>query len=190
MKIGVFFGSFNPIHKGHTSIVERFLQEDLDEIWLSVSPHNPLKNKEDLLHVSQRVDMARLATKAMKKVSVTDFEKFLPQPSYTYEALLHLQKEYPNFNFVLLIGGDNCNSFSKWRNADKILNEFQVYAYPRSKEDIDIDLAKQIKVIKAPLLLYASTDIRKDIQKGKRSIGLVPEVAKYIEVNKLYRNIE
>ena len=187
MRIGVFFGSFNPIHEGHTAIVKRFIQEDLDEIWISVSPQNPLKSKNDLLDAEIRVKMVKLATQNIDGVKVTDFEKNLPQPSYTYEALLFLKGKYPDNDFVLLMGGDNCSLFKKWRNSDKILDTFDVFAYPRSKDDIDADLAQRVKIIEAPLLEYASTTIRKDIQERKKPEGLSLEVEKYIEENALYR---
>jgi len=187
MNIGVFFGSFNPIHLGHIGIAERFLQEDdLDEVWLSVSPHNPLKVKDGLLDTDTRVQMARLAVGENSQIKVVDFEKEMPQPSYTYEALLELQKQYPQHRFILLIGGDNCGLFDKWRNYNLILDDFDVWAYPRNKSDVDLKFAQSMRIIEAPLLDYASTDIRAAIHQGVPSRGLSPRVLKYIADNNLY----
>ena len=119
-------------------------------------------------------------------IKVTDFEKDLPQPSYTYEALLHLKKKYPDNQLVLLIGGDNCGLFELWRHYDKILDEFQVWAYPRSKTDINPQLAKKFKIIEAPLLSFASTNIRMALKKGENTQGLPKEVRNYILKNHLY----
>lgn len=188
MKIGVFFGSFNPIHLGHLAIAERFLQEDdLDQVWLSVSPHNPLKAKSTLLETALRSEMAQIATQQLAGIKVTGFEELLPQPSYTYEALLYLQRKYPNDEFVLLIGGDNCGLFDRWANSDKILAEFEVWAYPRSKDDIRMELANSFRIIEAPLLDFASTSIRRAIETGKEPTGLAPKVKQFIEKNNLYK---
>lgn len=188
MKVGVFFGSFNPIHLGHVAIAERFLQEeDIDEVWLSVSPHNPLKEKSGLLPTHLRVEMAQLAIPTNVNIKVVDFEKNMPQPSYTYEALLELKTQFAEHDFVLLIGGDNCGLFNKWRNYDKIIRDFAVYAYPRDKADVSAEMIDKLNIIEAPLLDYASTDIRHSIAGGMRPQGLNAEVLEYITVNKLYQ---
>ena len=188
MNIGVFFGSFNPIHLGHSGIAERLLMESsIDEIWLSVSPHNPLKEKSDLLPTSYRVEMARLACAGNSHIKVLDFEKDLPQPSFTYEALLALEQRFPQHHFILLIGGDNCGLFDLWRNYDKILNQFEVWAYPRAKADLKPELANRMHIINAPLLNFASTTIREEILCGVKPEGVSSEVWNYIMKNKLYR---
>lgn len=186
MNIGVFFGSFNPIHKGHVAIAQRFLQEDgIDQVWLSVSPHNPLKEKNRLLKTELRVKMAQIALVNSESIKVVDFEKDLSQPSYTYEALLALNDRFPEHTFTLLIGGDNCGLFNQWRNYDKILRHFSVWAYPRSKSDISDGM--EMKIIDAPLLDFASTNIRLDIQIGKSPEGLPQGVYDFIKKNKLYQ---
>lgn len=188
MNIGVFFGSFNPIHLGHVAIAERFLGEKgIDELWLSVSPHNPLKEKSGLLNIEHRVQMAKLAFTSYKHIFVSDFEKFMPQPSFTYEALLELQRQHPEHHFILLIGGDNCSLFQKWRNYDKILNDFEVWAYPRDKSDMSNEVIKSMRILDAPLLDYASTNIREKVVDGGTPQGIPVEVLDYIEKNKLYR---
>lgn len=190
MTIGIFFGSFNPIHLGHVAIAERFLQEqDIDEVWLSVSPQNPLKEKQGLLATDLRVQMTELAVADNERIKVLDFEKEMPQPSFTYEALLELQRRCPEHRFVLLIGGDNCGLFDQWRNYDKILSSFPVWAYPRDKNDMSLKFAKVMRVIDAPLLNYASTDIRIAIAQDRSPQGLPKEVSNFIAINKLYQEI-
>lgn len=187
MTIGVFFGSFNPVHLGHVAIAKRFLQEkEIDEVWLSVSPHNPLKVKGDLLTTYLRVKMTKLAVADSENIKVIDFEKNMPQPSYTYEALQELKQLYPQHQFSLLIGGDNCVLFDKWRNYDKILNEFRVYAYPRDKSEIMSELRDAMTIIDAPLLDFASTNIRHAIKNGKIPKGLDSKVLDFILTEKLY----
>lgn len=188
MNIGVFFGSFNPIHLGHIGIAERFLQEEgIDEVWLSVSPHNPLKERGSLLATNFRLKMTELAVAGNEQIRVLDFEKNMPQPSFTYEALLELQRQYPEHRFILLIGGDNCGLFDKWRNYDRILNDFTVWAYPRKKSDVSLKFVKEMRIIDAPLLDFASTDIREAIRNKEAPCGLPEKVFAYIEENKLYR---
>ncbi len=187
MTIGVFFGSFNPIHLGHVAIAKRFLEEEtIDEVWLSVSPHNPLKVKQDLLETDIRVKMASLAVADYEGIKVVDFEKKLPQPSYTYEALLELERKYQQHRFVLLIGGDNCALFDKWRNSDKILKKFEVYAYPRDKSDIPREMTAVMSIIDAPFLDFASTDIRQSIKLGHVPKGLDKQVWEYIREHNIY----
>ena len=129
MNIGVFFGSFNPVHLGHVGIAEAFLHAaDLDEIWLSVSPQNPWKEARGLAAMEHRVAMTTIATVHNSQIKVLDFEKDLPQPSYTYEALSALSQRYPQHQFKLLIGGDNYHQFHLWRNYDTILDRFEVLA--------------------------------------------------------------
>lgn len=188
MTIGVFFGSFNPIHLGHVAIAERFLQEkNIDEVWLSVSPHNPLKSEDELLATHLRVEMAEIAVEENERIRITDFEKDLPQPSYTYEALLELKRRYPQHRFILLIGGDNCVLFEKWRNFDKILDEFEVWAYPRDILELRSELSKVMTIIEAPLLDIAATDIRLALEAGKLPRGIDPRVLDFIVKKKLYK---
>ncbi len=187
MKIGVFFGSFNPIHCAHVSIAERFLNElDVEQVWLSVSPQNPWKEAHGLAAMTHRVKMAQLAVAKQEDIKVVCFEKDLPQPSYTYESLLFLKEKHPEHEFVLLIGGDNCELFDQWRNYDKILQQFEVYAYPRNRTNIKKELAQQMKIIDAPLIDLASTDIRSLIQQKGTIKGVPSLVLAYIEENNLY----
>ena len=188
MNVGVFFGSFNPLHMGHLAIARFFLEAtSLDEVWFSVSPQNPWKAVQGLAPMPQRVAMAELAVASDAHIRVTDFEKDLPQPSYTYEALLVLAAQYPEHNIKLLIGGDNCHLFDNWRNYDKILERFEVLAYPRNASLVPASLVNKLKIVDAPLLDYASTDIREAIKRGGPVRGVSSEVLAYIEKYKIYK---
>lgn len=188
MNIGVFFGSFNPIHKGHVAIAEHFLsQSDLDEVWLSVSPQNPWKEAHGLAPMEHRIAMVTIATQHNDSLKVTDFEKDLPQPSFTYKALNTLNKLHREHEITLLIGGDNCELFDKWRNYDKILADFRVLAYPRDASKMIPELASQMTLIKAPLLDMASTDIRQDLEKGTKPKNINQDVFDYILEHDLYQ---
>ena len=187
MKIGVFFGSFNPIHKGHIAIAEHFLSHsDLDEIWLSVSPQNPWKEPHELAPMAHRLKMVELSIKHNAKLKVTDFEKDLPQPSFTYESLTTLSKKCPEHNLTLLIGGDNYELFNKWQNYDKILTDFEVYAYPRDTSKTRPEFANKMTLIEAPLLKIASTDIRQSILSNEKPENIDKQVFDYIRTHHLY----
>lgn len=186
MKVAVLFGSFNPIHVGHLAIAERFLCEDeIDEVWLSVSPQNPWKEAQGLMAMEHRVAMAEIATQDIDGIKVVDFEKDLPQPSYTYEALSELKKNNTSIDFALLIGGDNCGLFDKWRNYEQIISEFEVWAYPRPGADIKPELANMMKLIEAPLFDISSTEIRSQIAQGQEVNGINKDVLEYIIKHKL-----
>lgn len=190
MNVGVFFGSFNPVHLGHVAIAEFFLEAaDLDEVWLSVSPQNPWKEARGLASMPHRVAMTQLAVANNEQIQVMDFEKDLPQPSYTYEALLALANDYPLHTFKLLIGGDNCHLFDQWRNYDKILDRFEVLAYPREVSQVPQALAERLSIIEAPLLHYASTDVREALRAGRDVEGLDPVVLDYIREHKIYSSM-
>lgn len=187
MNIGVFFGSFNPVHLGHVAIAEFFLKAaDVDEVWLSVSPQNPWKEARGLAAMKHRVTMTELAVADRRAIKVLDFEKNLEQPSYTYEALLALANDYPQHTIKLLIGGDNCHLFDKWRNYDKILDKFEVLAYPRDASMVPEALAARLKIMEAPLLDFASTNVRTAIKDGQSVEGINPQVLDYIKAHKIY----
>ena len=155
MNIGLFFGSFNPIHVGHLIIAQHLLNEtSLDKIWLVVSPHNPLKEKSTLAHDQDRLQMVRLAVEDHPKIWVSDIEFKLPRPSFTIDTLAHLEEKYPNDNFSLIMGGDNLISLPKWKNYDQILNKYTIYVYRRPGYDSSTDLASHhaIRFVEAPLL--------------------------------------
>ena len=168
-RIGIFGGSFNPIHNGHIALAQAVLRQcGLDEVWLMVSPQNPLKrNDTDLLDDSLRLEMAQKALESVEGVKACDYEFHLPKPSYTWNTLQNLSKDYPDYTFVLLIGGDNWSHFQRWRHWKDILWHHDVIVYPRDAYPGTIDV---------PLLPVSSTEIRQRIRKGESIEGLVPAV--------------
>ena len=167
-KVGIFGGSFNPIHTGHIALAQAVQKQcELDEVWLLVSPQNPLKrNDSDLLDDSLRFEMAQKALEGVEGVKACDYEFHLPKPSYTWNTLQHLAKDYPDYTFSLLIGGDNWAHFTRWRHWKDILRCHQVIVYPREDYPGTIDV---------PLLDVSSTEIRQRVREGKRIEGMVPD---------------
>ena len=175
-KTGIFGGSFNPIHNGHLQLVRQLREAaGLDEVWLMVSPQNPLKQQADLLDDNQRLQMARQAVGGEQGITVSDYEFHLPRPSYTWNTLQALQADFPDREFVLLIGGDNWKQVRNWYRADDIVRDYQLVVYPRRGSDIDrTTLPPTVQVIEAELLDISSTDIRRRVREGKTIAGLVP----------------
>ena len=167
-RIGIFGGSFNPIHNGHIALAQAVLRQcALDEVWLMVSPQNPLKqNSTDLLDDQLRLQMAEKALEGVEGVKACDYEFRLSKPSYTWNTLQHLSKDYPDYTFSLLIGGDNWAHFTRWRHWKDILRCHQVIVYPREDYPGTIDV---------PLLDVSSTEIRQRVREGKRIEGMVPD---------------
>jgi nicotinate-nucleotide adenylyltransferase len=166
-KVAIFGGSFNPIHTGHIALAQAVQQQcGLDEVWLMVSPQNPLKrNDTDLLDDSLRFEMAQKALEGVEGVKACDYEFHLPKPSYTWNTLQHLTKDYPDYTFTLLIGGDNWAHFQRWRHWKDILWHHDVIVYPRDEYQGTINV---------PLLNVSSTEIRKRVRAGQSISGLVP----------------
>ena len=166
-KVAIFGGSFNPIHTGHIALAQAVQQQcGLDEVWLMVSPQNPLKrNDADLLDDSLRFEMAQKALEGVEGVKACDYEFHLPKPSYTWNTLQHLTKDYPDYTFTLLIGGDNWTHFQRWRHWKDILWHHDVIVYPRDEYQ---------GTISVPLLNVSSTEIRKRVRAGQSISGLVP----------------
>jgi nicotinate-nucleotide adenylyltransferase len=191
MKVGLLFGTFNPIHVGHLVIAEYFSEfTDLDEVWIIVSPHNPFKSEKDLLDDKLRLQMAKLAIGKSKKIKVSDIEFTLSRPSYTYHTLLCLQEKYRKHNFVLLMGEDNLQHFDKWKDFKKILDEFRIYTYPRPHSTKSkFHGHKKVKVFsEAPLMDISSTFIRNAIAKRKNVMHMLPKEAwAFIQKKKLYK---
>ena len=167
--VGIFGGSFNPIHIGHISLAKEILcRAKLDEVWLMVSPQNPLKQgNSDLLDDQLRLQMAEKALEGIAGVKACGYEFRLPKPSYTWNTLQHLSKDYPDHHFYLLIGGDNWARFTRWRHWKDILRQYDVIVYPRDAFPGTIDV---------PLLDVSSTDIRERVRRGDSIDGLVPKV--------------
>lgn len=183
MKAGLFFGSFNPIHIGHLAIANYMAEfTDLDEFWFIISPHNPLKKKSSLLDSHHRYDMVEMAINEENRFQVSDIEFRLPQPSYTINTLTYLQERYPNNRFVLIMGSDNLESIHKWKNYEQILENYEIYVYPRPNNKGSILYnEKNVKLLPAPIMEISSSFIRNAI-KSKKDIKyyLPAEVYQYI----------
>ncbi len=191
MRIGIYGGSFNPIHKGHTELAASIVQQGLvDELWLLVSPLNPLKQGEtsDIAEYEHRLSMARLATEDIEGVKVSDFEKNLPLPSYTITTLGELHKAYPEHEFVLVIGADNWERFPRWYHAQEIIDTYSILIYRRPGCEMDETLLPlSVQVVDTPLYDISSTEIRESVKKGRMPLKWVDrKVATYISVHHLY----
>ena len=188
IRTGIFGGSFNPIHKGHISLAQQLRKRaGLDEVWLMVSPENPLKQSADLLDDNLRMKMAHMALEGVEGIVASDYEMHLPKPSYTWNTLQKLSKDYPDREFVLLMGGDNWALFDRWYHHEDILTNYQIVVYPRKDTEVPDPFVSSVRIIEAELLDISSTEIRQRIKAGKGIRRLVPKaVADFIQVNKLY----
>lgn len=192
MKIGLYFGSFNPIHIGHLIIANHLAENsDLDQIWFVVTPHNPFKKKSSLLDNYQRLEMVHLATEDYDKLKPSDIEFNLPQPNYTVNTLAYLQEKHPNYEFALIMGEDNLNSLHKWKNYDVILENHHIYVYPRiSNKTAPVHLLNHNKIhtIDAPIIQISSTHIRNSIKANKNIKPLVSSsVWQYLDEMNFYK---
>ena len=191
MKIGLLFGSFNPVHIGHLIIANYMANHtDLDKVWLVVSPQNPLKKYGDLINTYDRLEMARLATDNSDNIEVSDVELKLPQPSYTIDTLTHLKEKYPQHEFAIIMGSDNLVTLHKWKNYKLILRDYQIYVYPRpGYENTDLATHPSVHITMTPLMELSATFIRKSISEKKNVQYFVPDpVLKFIESKGLYRH--
>ena len=217
MKIGLFFGSFNPIHIGHLIVANVMAENtDLSKVWLVVSPQNPFKPSKGLLHEFDRFDLVKAAIADHYKLEASDVEFHLPKPSYTIHTLAHLKEKFPEKEFKVIIGEDNLESFANWKNYQEILDQFGLYVYPRLNDSLGqarqplvfgqarlndslgqarLDVTKSeikrhqnVKMIEAPLLDISATYIRNCIKNNKSIRYLVPEsVETMIRVKNFYR---
>lgn len=193
MKIGLYFGTFNPIHIGHLVIANHIAEySGLDQIWMVVTPHNPVKNKQTLLDDYQRLQLVFLATEDYPKIKPSDIEFKLSQPNYTVNTLARLKEKFPQHVFSLIMGEDNLKSLHKWKNYEFILENHDIYVYPRISSETDQNLAfknhPKIHLIEAPIVEISSTLIRENIKNNKNIRPLLPEkVWEYIDHNNLYQ---
>lgn len=192
MKIGLYFGTFNPIHIGHLIIANHMAEHsDLDQIWLVVTPHNPHKQKNTLLDDYHRLHMVHLATEDFPKIKPSDIEFKLPQPNYTINTLVHLQEKHPDYEFSLIMGEDNLNSLHKWKNYEAILQHHHIYVYPRlhsGEINTQFDNHTKIHKINAPVVELSSTFIRENIKNNKNIVPMLPhKVWEYVEHNLFYK---
>ena len=192
MKIGLYFGTFNPIHIGHLIIANHMAENsDLDQVWMVVTPHNPHKQKKTLLDDYQRLHMVHLATEDYTKIKPSDIEFKLSQPNYTVNTLAHLQEKYPQNEFALIMGEDNLNSLHKWKNYEVILENHAIYVYPRIAAEIEksaLENHPNIHKIDAPIVELSSTFIRKSIKNKKNVAPMLPhKVWEYIDSSAFYK---
>lgn len=176
-RIALFGGSFNPIHNGHIGLARQVLAEGFaDEVWLLVSPQNPLKAQADLLDEKERLEIARAALANAPHILASDFEFHLPRPSYTWNTLHALHKQFPDHDFILLIGADNWANFHRWYRADDIIRTHQLIVYPRQGYPLRQPEAfpKTVQLLQAPLFPYSSTDIRHAVAESKDISAMVP----------------
>jgi nicotinate-nucleotide adenylyltransferase len=194
-KVGLFFGSFNPIHIGHLVIAEYMVEfTPLEQIWFVVSPRNPLKKKETLLNETHRIQMVRLAIEYDNRFKASSIEFKMPRPSYTINTLSLLNEKHPNIDFSLILGLDNVATFHKWKNYEQLLKHYKIYVYPRiySAEEPSV-LAKHpsIVITEAPIVELSSTFIRNAIHEGKTIKHMVPpQVGDYIRDMHFYKKVE
>lgn len=192
-KIGLFFGSFNPIHIGHLILANYILENsDMDELWFVVSPQNPFKDKKSLLTDHNRLDMVQLAVKNYPKMRASNVEFSLPKPSYTIDTLTYLKEKYPNYSFALIMGEDNLDSLPKWKNAEKLMSDYQIIVYPRTfegeKKDSEYLQHENISIVNAPIIELSATEIRNMIKGGKNVRPMLPpEVFEYLDGSSFYK---
>lgn len=169
LKTGIFSGSFNPIHIGHLALANYLCEfAGLDEVWFMVTPHNPLKEESSLLEDSKRLELVKLAIGDYPKFHASDFEFHLPRPSYTIQTLQQLKDKFPKRDFYLIIGADNWNLFSKWKDSERIIKTTSILIYPRLGYPVNEELLPtNVKIVSAPLLTISSTFIREAIAQQK-----------------------
>ncbi|WP_410877935.1 nicotinate (nicotinamide) nucleotide adenylyltransferase [Myroides sp. DW712] len=194
MKIGLYFGTFNPVHIGHVVIANHLVQyTDLDEVWMVVTPHNPLKKKKGLLEDFHRLHLVNLATADYDYIRASDIEFNLPQPNYTVNTMVYLHERFPKHEFALIMGEDNLDSLPKWKNYEVLLEEYRIYVYPRVdhkriEESSLMQHPHVIRVEHAPIMEISATFIRTAIKEGKNVQPLLDkEVWKYIDHNLFYK---
>lgn len=187
-KIGLYFGSFNPIHIGHMMIAN-YMHEftDLEKIWFVISPHNPLKEKKSLLADYHRLEMVHLALEEEYEMRAVDIEFKMPQPSYTIDTLTRLQEKYPQYEFVILMGGDSLESIHRWKNYQSLLEQYQIYVYARPGASITQNLHPHIQIFQAPQIDISASFIRQSIKEDKHIKYFLPEkVWNYIKEMHFY----
>ena len=191
MKTGLFFGSFNPVHVGHMIIANHMIQyTDLNEIWMVVSPHNPLKSKASLAKDSDRLHLVQLAIDDNPHIKASNIEFSLPVPSYTIDTLTHLQEKYPKREFCLIMGGDSVESLPKWKNYELLLQNYDIYVYERPGYNTTLaaDYPRIIIVKDVPMMDISATFIRNAIRNKKSIQYLVPEkVFDYLDGSHMYK---
>lgn len=191
MKVGLYFGSFNPIHHGHLVIANYILQHaHLDQVWFVVSPQNPLKRSASLLNEYHRLHLVRLAVEGEKKLRASDIEFKLPKPSYTVDTLAFLQEKYPKDEFAIIMGSDSFQNLTKWKNYSWLIRNYHIYVYRRPEHENlpSYPDARHVEIVDAPLLPISSTDIRSKLKNRQSVRYLLPDpVLQEIEKSGYYQ---
>lgn len=191
-KVGLYFGTFNPIHAGHLIIANYMVEfSDLDEVWMVVTPHNPFKKKSSLLDNHHRLEMVYKACETYPRLKPSDIEFNLPQPNYTVNTLVQLEEKHPEIGFSLIMGEDNLKSFHKWKNYEVILEQYSIYVYPRISNGLvesEFKSHEKVSKVSAPIIELSSTFIRKAIKEGKDIRPMLPQkVWDYIDTMNFYK---
>lgn len=191
MNIGLYFGSFNPVHSGHLIIASHIISNsNLDELWFVVSPQNPFKSQATLLNENHRLHLLKTAVEGEQKLKVSNVEFRLPKPSYTINTLTYLTEKYPNHTFSIIMGSDSFLNLEKWKNFQTLINNHLVYVYKRPGFEVLNKFNANIIILKAPLLEISSTHIRELIRNGKSIRYLVPDsVKEEIDKNNYYKSV-
>ena len=189
MNIGLYFGSFNPIHIGHLIISNHVLNEtEIEKIWFIVSPQNPFKQSKSLLNEFDRLHMVRLAVQDDNRIKCSDIEFNLPKPSYTTNTLAILTERYPEHEFSIVIGSDSYQNLDKWKNFETIIANYTIYVYKRQGFEIEKRFQQEPIILNAPIIQISSSQIREYIKSGKSIRYLVPEIVREeIETRKFYK---
>ena len=189
MKIGLYFGSFNPVHVAHLIIANHVLNEtEIDRVWFVVSPHNPFKNENSLLNEYHRLNLVRLAIENDNRMKASDIEFNLPKPSYTTATLAYLAEKYPEHQFYIIMGSDSFQNLPKWKNAEVIIKNYTLFVYTRPGFEIKNDFGANMQILDAPLLQLSATQIRENIKAGKSVRYMLPEkVLEEIERGNYYK---
>jgi nicotinate-nucleotide adenylyltransferase len=189
MKVGLFFGSFNPVHVAHLIIANHILNEtDIEKIWFVISPQNPFKTESGLLNEYHRLHLVRIATEDDNRIKASDIEFSLPRPSYTSSTLAYLTEKHPEHEFFIIIGSDSFQNLHKWKNFEMIVKNFPIYVYIRPGFEVKNELGARLTILEAPLLQLSATLIRKYIQEGKSARYMIPDkVLEEIEKGGYYK---
>jgi nicotinate-nucleotide adenylyltransferase len=189
MKIGLYFGSFNPVHVAHLIIANNILNEtDIEKVWFVVSPQNPFKPASNLLNEYHRLHLVRIATEDDTRIKASDIEFGLPKPSYTTATLAYLAEKFPGHEFCIIMGSDSFQNLHKWKNAEVIIKNYPIYVYKRPGFDIDNSIGSILHELDAPLLQLSATQVRETIRDGKSVRYMVPDkVMEEIEKGGYYK---
>jgi|CXWL01.1.fsa_nt_gi nicotinate-nucleotide adenylyltransferase len=190
MKIGLYFGSFNPVHVAHLIIANHILNEtDIERIWFVVSPQNPFKTESNLLNEYHRLHLVRLATEDDNRIKASDIEFGLPKPSYTTSTLAYLAEKHPEHEFCIIMGSDSFQNLYKWKNYEVIIKNYTIYVYIRPGFEATNDIGANLCILNAPLLQLSATQLRKYIKEGKSVRYMIPDkVLEEIEKGGYYKN--